>query len=221
MTRTPSSPVQAEALEARGAFIRARLGSLLAFAPLGTWTVLHVWQNLSAFQGAEAWQASVTGHTSPASLLFTSVVVTAPLLIHGAWGLARLTTSSPNNLRYGYFNNLKYLLQRASSVGVLLFLMAHVWLAFLQPRLIEGHPEAFAELAHEMRHNGPTMPVYVLGTLGVAYHLANGIYTFSMSWGIVTGRGGLKNVERLAYVIFALLLAGCWATLYALWSAGA
>ena len=49
-------------------------------------------------------------------LVVTSVVVLAPLLLHTVWGLGRLFTSRPNNLRYGYFENLKYLLQRLASL---------------------------------------------------------------------------------------------------------
>lgn len=215
-----STTAHAALPEGRGAFIRAKLGSFLAFAPLGIWVMVHIWHNLSAFQGAEQWQQDVTGYNNPASLLVTSVVVFAPLFIHVVWGLGRLKTSRPNNTRYGYFNNLKYTLQRLSALGVLLFILAHVFMAFIRPRVLLGHPEQFADIASEMRHNIPTLPVYVLGTLGVAYHFANGIYTMAMGWGVATGRKGLRNVEYLAYAIFILLLAGCWGTLYALWSAG-
>jgi len=37
------------------AFVRARLGSFLAVMPLSIWTANHLWRNLSAFRGAEAW----------------------------------------------------------------------------------------------------------------------------------------------------------------------
>lgn len=202
-------------------FVRARLGSLLAFLPLSVWTVLHIWNNLAAFQGPDAWEKSVTSYSHPVAQLITGIVVLLPLMLHTAWGISRLLTTRPNNVRYGFFANLKYALQRASAVGVLLFLGAHIWLAMLHPRFVEGHPEPFSDIAHEMRHHMPTLAVYLLGTLGVSYHLANGVSTFMMGWGIVSSRRGLRHVEYATYGIFVLLLAMSWSVIYALYSSGA
>lgn len=202
------------------AFLWSRLGSILAVAPLGVWTVIHLWNNLAVFSGGRAWEVAVTEHTSPVSLVVTSVIVLLPLAIHTGWGLARLSTSRPNNARYGFFANFKYLLQRVSAVGVLAFLAAHLWLAFLQPRLVEHRPEPFADIAGEMRHHPPTLVVYLLGTLGVAYHLANGLSGVAMGWGVVATQAGLRKVDRVAMVIFVLLLAMGWGAIYGLWNAG-
>lgn len=211
---------QPAAKSARAAFLRSRLGSILAVAPLGVWTVLHIWNNLAVFGGARAWEAAVTGYASPVSLVATTVIVLLPLAIHTGWGLARLFTSQPNTVRYGFFANVKYLLQRLSAVGVLGFLGAHIWLAFLHPRLVEHRPEPFADLAGQMRHHPPTLIVYVLGTLGVAYHLANGITGVAMGWGLVSSQAALRKVDRVAMVFFLVLLAMSWGALYGLWSAG-
>lgn len=201
-------------------FFRSRLGSLLAVAPLGVWTVLHLWNNLAAFRGAKAWENAVTEHPHAAAELVGSFVVMAPLLIHTLWGLARMRATRPNLGAYGFFANWKFVLQRLSAIGVLLFLGAHIWLAKLEPRLVHGHPEAFADIAREMHHHTPTLVVYVLGTLGVSYHLANGLHMFLMGWGIVSSRHALQKLEWLAYATFAALLAMSWAAIYALWRAG-
>jgi succinate dehydrogenase / fumarate reductase cytochrome b subunit len=201
-------------------FLRARLGSLLAVVPLGVWTFVHVWNNLSAFGGAEAWEQSVTTYAHPFAQLATSVIVLLPLFLHVAWGTGRLLTSRPNNIRYPFFGNLKYVLQRASAVGVLLFIGAHMWLAMLRPRLVQGHSEPFADIAHEMRTHGPTLAVYLLGTLGTAYHLGNGIATFGMGWGIVSSKRGLRHANVLAWIVFVSLLVMSWAVIYALYRSG-
>jgi succinate dehydrogenase / fumarate reductase, cytochrome b subunit len=203
-----------------GAFLRSRLGSLLAIAPLGVWTVIHLWNNLAVFSSGRVWEKSVTEHTGPVGLVVTTVIVLLPLAIHTGWGLARLFSSRPNNPRYGFFANLKYLLQRLSAIGVLGFLGAHLWLAFLRPRLVEHRPEPFAAIASEMAHHTPTLVVYLLGTLGVAYHLANGLSGFAMGWGLVSTQAGLRKFDRLAMVVFVLLLAMSWGAIYGLWSAG-
>ncbi len=206
---------------ARASFFRARLASALGVLPLGVWTVVHLWHNLSAYQGAEAWQSAVTEYPHPFAEALTGVVVLLPIAIHGVWGIGRLATSRPNNARYGFYANLKYLLQRLSAIGVVLFLGAHVWRALIHPRLVEGHAEAFADIAQEMHFNVPTLIVYVLGTLGVSYHLANGTQSFCMGWGIVTSQRGLRRLEGATLTFFVLLLLMSWGAIYALWAAGA
>lgn len=212
--------VTANATDSRAAFIRARLGSLLAFAPLGVWTFFHLWDNLSAFRGADAWQSAVTGYSSPLAQVVTGMIALVPLAVHTVWGVGRLFSSRPNNARYPFYTNLKYAIQRLSAVGLLLFLGAHLWLAFIRPRVVLGRAEPFADIAHEMHHHMPTLIVYVLGTLGVAYHLANGMQTFAMGWGIVTTQRALKRLERAVLLMFALLLVMGWGAIYALWTAG-
>jgi len=206
--------------EAAGSYLRARLASLLAVLPLGVWTAFHLWDNLSAFQGPDAWQHSVTEYAHPVSHLVTSLVVLLPLALHTVWGVGRLLTSRPNNVRYGFYANLKYALQRISAIGVLFFIGAHLWLATIHPRLVEGHAEAFADISHEMRHHMPTLVVYLLGTLGVAYHLGNGLSTFAMGWGLVSTKRALRSFEWVSISAFVALLAMSWAAIYALWAAG-
>lgn len=201
-------------------FVRSRLASLLAVVPLSVWAFVHVWNNLSAYDGAEAWEKSVTTYAHPFAQLATAIVVLLPLMLHVAWGFGRLLTTRPNNLHYATFANLKYLLQRLAAVGVLLFLGAHMWLAMLRPRFVRGHAEAFADIAHEMRTHTPTLVVYLLGTLGVAYHLGNGLATFAMSWGIVSSKRGMRHADVLAWASFVTLLVMSWAVIYALYRSG-
>jgi len=182
---------------------------------------MHLWHNLAAFEGADAWQEAVTQYPHPFAQAFSGIIVLLPLAIHTVWGLGRLASSRPNLVRYGFYANLKYVLQRLAGLGVLAFLGAHLWQAMLKPRVTEGHAEPFADIAQAMHFHRPTLVVYLLGTLGVAYHLANGAQTFCMSWGIVSTRAGLKRLEWVAIVTFVVLLAMAWGAVYALWAAGA
>jgi len=148
------------------------------------------------------------------------VVVLLPLLLHTIWGIVRLVSFRPNNVRYGNYDNLKYLLQRLSAIGLLGFIGAHLWLAWAQPRFVEGRPEPFADISHQMAHHTPTLVVYILGVLAVSYHLANGIQTFAMGQGVVASAGALRRLEWVVYLSFALFLAMGWGGVYALWRAG-
>ena len=203
-----------------GKFLASRLGSLFAILPLGVWTTNHIWNNLAAYDSPRAWQDAVTGHSSQASQIITAVVVLLPLLWHTVWGIGRLFRSRPA-VRLGFFSNLRYLFQRLSAIGLLLFLGAHLFLAWIQPRFIVGRAEPFSEIAREMHHHMPTLAVYILGILGVAYHLANGLWSFAMGWGIAVGKTALDWMERISFAFFFVLLALGWAAIYALYRGGA
>jgi len=205
---------------ASGSFVWTRLGSFLSVVPLGVWTVNHLWKNLTAFQGADAWERSVTQYAHPVAEALTLIVVLVPLLIHTLWGIQRLFTFRPDNIAYSYYDNLKYLLQRLAAVGALLFIGAHLWLALLYPRLVQGRPEPFSDIAYEMRFHTPTLVVYLLGTLAVSYHLANGLFGFAWTWGIAEGRRSFRRINVLATITFVVLMCFSWGAIYALWSAG-
>ncbi len=211
----------AEGTSSAPLFVRARVASIVSLLPLGAWTTVHLWHNLAAFEGSDRWQQAVTEYPHPLAQLVTLIIVLLPLVLHTAWGIGRLGTARPNNVRYGTFANLKYILQRLSAVGVLLFLGAHLWLAMLHPRLVEGHAEQFSDLTHEMHTHMPTLAVYLLGTLGVSFHLANGLQSFAMGWGLATSRRAVEKLTIWVVFAFVVLLAMSWGSIYALYSAGA
>jgi succinate dehydrogenase / fumarate reductase cytochrome b subunit len=201
------------------AFLRARLASFLAVLPLGAWSILHLWNNLAAFQGPEAWTRAVTDYPHPVAQFATGIIVLLPLVLHTIWGVFRLVTAKPNNLRYAYFANLRYLLQRLSAVGLLFFLGAHLWLAMIHPRWTTGRAEPFADLAHEVHFHAPTLVVYLLGTLALAYHLANGVQTFAMGWGLVESRKALRRLDAWTILLFLVFLAMGWGAIYGIYTA--
>src|SRR6202041_1207020 len=98
MSPATSSPVSPSA--ARASFLRARLASFLAVFPLSVWTFFHLWHALSGFQGADAWQTELTEYPHPVAEALSGIVVLLPLAIHTVWGIGRLFTSRPNNVRY-------------------------------------------------------------------------------------------------------------------------
>lgn len=202
-------------------FFWQRSATILALLPLGVWVVVHVWRNLSAFDSPQAWSQSVVHQPHPIAAAITWTIVLLPLVLHTIWGLGRVMQSRPNNGHYNYFGNFRYLIQRVTALGVLAFVGAHIWLAFLHPRVVEGHAETFEDIAWHMRNHPPTLAVYMLGTLAVMYHLGNGLATSAMAFGIGTTQRSQKRVERIALFAFLLLLTLAWGAIYALWRAGA
>src|SRR3982074_2124584 len=95
-------------------FLLARMGSFLAFFPLGVWTANHLWNQLAAFAGPRTWEEAGTAHSRPAPAALTFTVVIVPLLWHVGWGMVRLAKTRTSTVRN--FSNLRYWLQRASAV---------------------------------------------------------------------------------------------------------
>src|SRR4051812_7535585 len=201
-------------------FLLARLGSLLAFLPLGVWTLGHLWNQLAAYTSPQAWEQSVEGHVNGATTALTFIVVLVPLVWHTVWGIVRMLRSRPD-VKVTWFGNVRYIVQRLSAIGLLLFLGAHLYLAWFEPRFIHGRPEPFAEISREMHFHMPTLAVYILGVLAIAYHLANGLWSFlSMGWGMTVSKSGIAWMERIALLLFVVLLAIGWAAIYGLYSGG-
>ena len=204
------------------AFFKTRMGSFFAVVPLAFWTVNHLWNNLASLRGAHAWEAAVVQHSSPFAEAIGATIALAPLLLHTVWGFSRLFTWRPNAVSYSYYGNIKFILQRLSAVGVLLFLGAHIYLAWIKPHVFEGHGEEFEDIAKEMftSADGPTLIVYVLGTLGVSYHIGNGLQSWVVGWGLVGSRDAVKRFEWVAIGTFVVLLAMSWGGIFGLYTHG-
>jgi len=223
------SEALAQTTPTRGGFL-PRLGSVLAIAPLGAWVAWHLWENLYAWRGDAAWSeravdtvVTAEGRAyvgNPLSAALVSAVVFAPLLIHVAWGLRRLSMAKPNG--YRFFGNAKYVLQRLSALGLLGFIAAHVYLARIGPGLHSptGH-ESFEDLAGHMRHHLPTLVVYLLGVLGTTFHLANGVYTASFIHGIAASPRAQRRMQAVSVALFVVLLGVGWGAVAGLYVAGA
>jgi succinate dehydrogenase / fumarate reductase cytochrome b subunit len=85
---------------------------------------------------------------------------------------------------------------------------------------MRGHAEYFADIAREMRFHTPTLIVYALGVLGISYHLANGLWAWSMAWGVTVSKSGLAWMERVALLLFFLFLVLGWLAIYGLYRNG-
>ncbi|MFO0559132.1 MAG: hypothetical protein U0269_14045 [Polyangiales bacterium] len=217
---TTSEAETAAATANNSSLLSQRVGSFLAFAPLAVWTTWHLYSNLSAFQGPQAWESSVTAARAPLVELITSTIVLLPLVIHTVWGFRRLRMVKFNNSTYSTFDNFKFLLQRLSAIGVFLFLIAHIAKARIQPLVQHGHHETFADISYQMNHHMPTLIVYLLGVLGVAYHLANGLATGGLTWGYAATDKARDRVKNISYLFFVLLLGMGWGSIFALANAG-
>ena len=214
---TANSTLVAPAVAGRR-FVIAKLGSFIGLVPLGVWTANHLWNNLAAFSGGAEWSESVTHHANPIGDYMGLAALIIFILWHAVWGIQRIAASKGNT--HPYYGNLRWWLQRISAIGLFFFIAAHLYLAKFQPLIATGHPETFQSMAAHMAHHLPTLGVYILGIAAIAFHLGNGLWNFSFSFGLLTSQRGLKwGAWVSALVVVALLIVG-WLAVFALWKAG-
>ena len=154
--------------------------SILGIVPLGAYVVAHLWTNLypstgrGPSRGIMGYDEAVRAVRGNPAIVFLEIFgLGLPIVIHAVIGLRLLFKMRPNNVKYNRFRNLKFLLQRISALGLLLFLGAHVIKARILPAT-EHRIETWDSM-HEALSEPITFTVYVLGMLAVAYHLANGL----------------------------------------------
>ena len=214
-----------ETVGARWAFVQtSRLGARRPVRSLGLDRDAPLEQPGGVSTVPRHGRAQSRRYPRPVAQGITVVVVLLPLFIHVAWGIGRLFSSRPNNVRCGYFGSLKYAAPAAQRArGSLAFLGAHLWLAFLRPAAPRRRPrrDLRRSLARDALSRARRLVVYVLGVLGVAYHLANGLSGVAMGWGLrLEQRCAARKFDIFGIVVFARLLGLGWGAIYALYVAG-
>jgi len=179
--------------------------SLLGVVPLGVYVFAHLWTNLYSLAGAESFDAALKSSRQAPAFIFLEIFgLGLPILVHAWIGLKIIFKMRPNTMQYKTLRNLKYLLQRLSGIGVLLFLGAHVVKARLMPAMAGG-TETWAGM-HEALSEPVTFTVYALGMLGISYHLGSGLWGAALTWGLTVSTRGQKIMEWISAFAFVLLL---------------
>lgn len=190
-------------------FLAKRIHSLTGVVPVGVFLVYHLYSQLYLHGGATLYNERVEGVFPVAWMewVFLIAIVYIPLLFHSIYGV-RLCFEMKVQTEYAtYFSHVLYWLQRLSGIGVFLFLGAHLFKAKIAP-LLEGsnaHWEHLNEGFSDPQYGFVTITVYVLGILGATFHLANGLNTFCMTWGIATTPAGQKRVRAFSFALFIIL----------------
>jgi succinate dehydrogenase / fumarate reductase cytochrome b subunit len=214
MSEIAPGEAQAETVSLRGSWQR-RIFSFCGVVPLGVYVVWHLLNNIYAVSGAKAFDARLVQATSsPVHRPVIWLFVYVPFAIHAVIGLLITIRAKPNPMRQFTLRNWKYVLQRVSAIGVLLFVPAHVYKTRIEPWR-EGFSIDFAHM-HAGMLEPATFAVYVLGMLGVSFHLANGLWLAGITWGLFTGSKGQRRGEWLSILFGVVLLLLSFGAIFAL-----
>ncbi|MCC6645047.1 MAG: succinate dehydrogenase [Polyangiaceae bacterium] len=195
------------------AFLLRKLHSLSGVVPVAGFVVFHLWTNARALSGQEAFDAAVLDINHMPYLPLLEAGILLPLAFHGLYGVKLALQGRPNLGRYGYARNWMYTLQRASGVVALLFIVAHLWELRVQKALgVLGPTGFYPTLVAHLSSTVGGVPLsaifYLVGIAACAFHLANGLFGFCASWGLLLSRrsqrAGMLAFGALGVAVFLL-----------------
>jgi len=180
-----------------------RLHSLSGIVPVGGFLAFHLYENYTATKGADAYNRMTrTLQDLPFAVAMEVLIIVVPLFFHGVYGLFITSTAKPNVISNSYVRNGMYFFQRVTGVIVFAFILFHLWTT----RLVQLQDHESLDLFRQVQAavaNPWIYAFYLAGILSATFHLANGIWSFSIVWGLTIGP---KAQRRMLYVSAAVFL---------------
>ena len=182
-----------------------RLHSLSGIVPVGGFLAFHLYENYSATLGPAAYNTMTRNlQETRFALALEIAVIIVPLLFHGVSGLFVTGTARPNVISNRYVRNWMYFLQRVTGVILFAFVIFHLWTTRFVD--IRHHDEVdLFRLMEESVANPWIYAFYVLGIISATFHLANGIWSFSIVWGLTVGPRAQRRMMWVSAAVFVIL----------------
>jgi succinate dehydrogenase / fumarate reductase cytochrome b subunit len=203
----------------RSNFWFKRIHSFVGIVPLGIFIIFHFIFHSFSHQGPAAYDGRIDWlYSLPLHAVAAIFLVYIPLLYHSIAGTIITLKARPNWPQYPYFGNFKFVIQRLTALGLIVFIIAHLVKArfvefFFHERISWLH-EASALRWDSAHYNPLSFPSYILGIVAISFHLANGLWTFGITWGITPGPRSQRWSARFSIFVFiALTLLGLYALL--------
>jgi len=219
-------------------FLLRRLHSLAGVVPIGVFLLFHLTTNASivwgvinkgkfegVHPGAATFQHEVSFiHSLPALILIEIFGLWLPIAFHSILGVYYATTGKGNVAHYKYQGNWRYTLQRISGYIGVLFIFYHVatlrwhwtflvpggtkwsgeWAASTLAAAIQGSESGFTAM-------GVVVALfYMLGVSLLVFHLANGLWTAAITWGLTISEQAQKRWRYVCAAIGMGLMALAW-----------
>ena len=213
----------------RHEFLIRRVHSLLGIVPLGLYMTVHLATNASLLNGTQTFQRAVFLIHSPGKLLplIEWGLIFTPLIFHAVIGIWIAKSGKSNSSQYRFRSNKRYTWQRWTGFIALVYLFFHIlhlhgwfhisaWEAIIRP-LGFGMFRPFnaaSSLVRAMQEWGYVWPAfYLVGMLACVYHLANGLWTSGITWGLWISPTAQARASKLCTVIgcgLAVLGVSAW-----------
>ncbi|MGI6678654.1 MAG: succinate dehydrogenase [Dehalobacterium sp.] len=183
-------------------FIR-RVHSLLAIIPIGIFLIFHLTINSSVFFGGNHTYEMVIGFMKNIPLIEVAeiIIIAIPILFHAIYGLWIVYVAKNNVLKFTYYRNWAFYLQRITAIITLIFILFHVYTL----RLSIHEPAQVVDTFVRQLQNPLFFALYIIGVISAIYHFANGLFTFLITWGITIGDNSQNFFSKFSTVLFVAL----------------
>jgi succinate dehydrogenase / fumarate reductase cytochrome b subunit len=192
--------------------------------------MVHLVTNASVLDGPGTFQRNVYSiHNLGSALIFVEwTFIFLPILFHGILGLLIVQGGLPNTRLYPLGSNIRYTLQRTTGIIAFVFIMLHVfhmhgwfhfewWLEYVAKPLggKKFYPySAASTAAAALQASWLWQAFYAVGILACVFHLANGIWSLGITWGVWTRPAAQKRANFVCSVfgvgLAAIGLAALW-----------
>ena len=203
----------------RHEFLLRRLHSLSGLIPVGAYMCVHLLVNASVLESPAAFQKNVYSIHSLGALLpvVEWVFIFIPILFHAIFGIVIIRSGLSNHGSYPTARNYRYTLQRASGMVAFLFIAWHVfhmhgwfhadwWRTTVAEPLggAQFQPYRATSSAAQAMSGSVIVPIlYAVGVIACVFHLANGIWTMGITWGIWVSETA-QNRAGIACLVFGI-----------------
>lgn len=206
----------------RNEFLVRRLHSLSGLIPVGAYMCVHLLTNATVLDSPATFQKNVFNIHSLGKLLplVEWGFIFLPLLFHAFVGIAIMRSGVSNSGKYTTSSNVRYTLQRATGMIAFFFIMWHVfhmhgwfhfdaWIKNVASRLggAQFSPyNAASSAGAAIQASMLVQILYAVGILSCVFHLANGLWTMGITWGVWVSPAAQKRANYFCGA-FGLALA--------------
>lgn len=185
-------------------FYYKRLHSLLGVIPIGIFVVQHLIVNHFAVYGEGSFNKAANFMANlPFVFVLETFVIYLPILFHAVLGVYIVLQAKNNTTNYGYFRNWMFFLQRISGIITLIFIVWHVWETRVQVGL--GNVDLNYSLMEGILSQPFMFWFYIIGVISTVFHLANGLWSFAVSWGITQSPRSQRIVTYATVFVFVIV----------------
>ena len=210
MTSATAPALAPRLLEGRAHFLIRRLHSLTGLV-FGGYLIVHLLVNATIAQGGTVYQVQVDKiHDLPFLPVVEWTFIYLPIIFHTVYGTWITITGQPNVGNYPYAKNWFYFFQRLSAIVIVFFMLFHVlslkygW--FGTNYAFDPH-RALGTVGRHFDNGFLVWFVYPLGILASCYHLANGLWTAAITWGLTISEAAQRRWGYLCAGLFVLTFA--------------
>jgi len=198
-------------------YLLHKLHSLTGVLPIGLFLIFHFTANAYSLRGAVEFDTAVRAiGYAPFILLLEVGVIFLPILFHAIYGLmivAEMPGPGGNVAHYGYERNWLYVMQRWTGVIAIVYLAFHVYDTTALKYYYEltggvGSKDlGFQSISYRAMAwrfaNVPYLLFYIVGITSACLHLGNGLFNFTIRWGIAIGAGAQKASAAIGWILGA------------------